>query len=168
MLFRSVSQSRYVGTPTWSSVISISDIRATARSGKDFTLTADRSSLTLTSTKDGISRSQTVTLVDTETPSGPNETRLSYDLNGITTLRFQNLGIEIDIKNNRVGNNHNTTEITTMVAGLGVTAKSVLIDTWTSVEGAAWDHGQTGNIKAVVTATDGSIKLTTTTGLPLS
>jgi flagellin-like hook-associated protein FlgL len=152
-------------TPGWSSVIELADVRAKSWSASEFTLRADQASLTLSYTKYGIERSQTLTLSDSSEYAAAGNVQLSRELNGITTLDFNQLGIQIDIKNNRIGSNHNAAEVATMVAGLGISADEDLIGTWTSVGGAAWDHGQTGNIKAVVTATDGTIKLTTTTGL---
>jgi flagellin len=152
-------------TPSWSSIIELADVRAKSWSASEFTLRSDQASLTLSYTKNGIERSQTLTLSDSNEYAAAGNVQLSQELDGITTLDFNQLGIQIDIKNNRIGSNHNAAEVATMVAGLGISADEDLVDTWTSVSGAAWNHGQTGNIKAVVTATDGLIKLTATTGL---
>lgn len=152
-------------TPSWSSVIELADVRAKSWSADEFTLSADRANLTLSYTKNGIERSQTLTLSDSYEYAAAGNVQLSRELDDITSLDFNQLGIQIDIKNNRIGSNHNATEVATMIAGLGISANEDLIGSWTAVSGAAWDHGQTGNIKAVVTATDGTIKLTATTGL---
>ncbi len=152
---------------------SVADIQVDAATEGAYTLTNNGAVLTLSATINGEVKSEQVTLIS-GTPTGANQASISSIDGGATLLNFSKLGISITVKNERVGgSDRSPSEVATKIAALGVTSNSAYKDAgWKTVAGADWasqtDYsGLTGSdpLKAIITSSDGNIRLSTTTGL---
>ncbi len=143
------------------SVVAFGDITVSDAPTGTYQLSNVGADITLTATIDGVTSTQTLTLVD-GAAAGRSQVELSDTVGGVTTLDFFKFGVEIKFVNSRVGSDHNAREIATKIVGAGTTANPDRLNRgWTDVEGADWATGS-GTLKAVISSSGGPLRVTDT------
>lgn len=164
--FQIGDSSETASTPAWSSIVEVDDLQIQSWATGEYSLTSNRDEVILTRTLNGYTMSQGIQIVDADVTAGVGQVALSNETDSVIALNFDQLGIRLDVKSTRVGANHNGQDVATLIAGIGVDADVAALNHWTLVEGANWDHGRSdASLKAIVTTSNGTLKLGDTTGL---
>jgi flagellin len=148
---------------------SIADIQADQALDGRYTLSNNGAVITLSATINGETKSEQLTIVSGAT-TGANQVSIS---DTTMVLDFSELGITLTIENERVGTgDRSASEVATKIAALGVTPNlSYKNAGWKTVEGANWASasayglGSTAILKAIISSSDGNIRLTSTSNL---
>ena len=140
--------------------LSVNNIRADTAATATYRLSASGSVVTLTKVVDGTTTSETVEIVNEA--AGDNQVAINTAANSITTLNFENLGVQIDAKN--IGGVSNISTFTSRLVQIGAPTTGA----FTTVPGADWStaYSASTTVRAFVTARSGdAVKITGTAGL---
>lgn len=143
------------------SQVTFGDITVSGAASGSYQLSNQGADITLTATIDGITSTQTLTLVD-GAANGRSQIALSDAEGGVTTLNFYKFGVEIKVVNTEVGSDHNAQQIATKIVAAGSTPnRARLTEQWSDVDGADWASGA-GRLTAIITSSGGPLRVTDT------
>ena len=143
------------------SQVTFGDITVSGAASGSYQLSNVGADITLTATIDGVTSTQTLTLVD-GAASGRSQIALSDVEGGVTALNFYKFGVEIKVVNTEVGSDHNATQIATKIVAAGATPNLArLTEQWSDVDGADWASGA-GRFTAIITSSGGPLRVTDT------
>lgn len=147
------------------SVVKFGSVKVEAADNGTYELTNNGAVLTLTKTSGaGVITRQSLTLT-TDTATSRAQVQLSGATGGVTTLNFDQMGVELAVVNTFVGSDHTAAEIATKIVSIGTVENSAIKNAgWSAVSGANWAAGS-GTLKAVISSSGGQIRTTSTTNL---
>jgi flagellin-like hook-associated protein FlgL len=147
------------------SIVKFGSVKVDSADNGTYELTNNGAVLTLTKTSSaGVITRQSLTLT-TDTATSRAQVQLSGATGGVTTLNFNQMGVELAVVNTFVGSDHTAAEIATKIVSIGTVENSAIKNAgWAAVSGANWAAGS-GTLKAVISSSGGQIRTTSTTNL---